>query len=261
MSEPILVAENLRKTFVVPSRLEALAEASFQVAINEFMCIIGPSGCGKSTLLRILGGLVAPTAGRVLLAGEPLDGPNRRMGYVFQHANLMPWRTSLRNVMLPLELRGMSTDEAEDRARELLDLVGLHEFAETHPRDLSGGMSQRVALARALVQDPDVLLLDEPFGALDALTRERMSCELLRIWQARRKTVIMVTHSIQEAIFLSDRVLTMSPRPGRIEKQVLIDLPRPRSMDDLYGEAFQRLMRLLRNSLRTETTGSGECQV
>jgi len=250
MVKPILVAECLSKTFIAPSRLEALAEASFVVAPNEFLCIIGPSGCGKSTLLRILGGLVTPTSGRVLLDGEPIDGPNRRVGYVFQHANLMPWRTSLRNVMLPLELRGVPPREAEVRARDVLDLVGLADFTETHPRDLSGGMSQRVALARALVHDPDVLLLDEPFGALDALTRERMSCELLRIWQARRKTVIMVTHSIQEAIFLSDRVLTMSPRPGRIEDRVLINLDRPRSLDDLYGERSQRLMRSLRNTLR-----------
>ncbi|MGI5917876.1 MAG: ABC transporter ATP-binding protein, partial [Anaerolineae bacterium] len=174
--EPILIARHLQMTFTSPdSRLEALAEADFTVMRNEFVCIIGPSGCGKSTLLRILGGLVRPTGGQVLFDGEELVTPQRRIGFVFQHANLMPWRTALRNVALPLELQGMPGDEAERRARDLLDLVGLGDFVEALPRDLSGGMRQRVALARSLVYDPDLLLLDEPFGALDALTRERMN--------------------------------------------------------------------------------------
>ena len=251
MNEPILIAEHLQMTFAsANSHLEALAEASFAVMPNEFICIIGPSGCGKSTLLRILGGLVQPTGGRVLLEGKPLTKPQRRIGFVFQHATLMPWRSALRNVMLPLEIQGIPREEAKRRALELLELVGLADFAESLPRDLSGGMRQRVALARALVYDPDVLLLDEPFGALDALTRERMNWELLRIWQKRRKTVVMITHDIQEAIFLSDRVLTMSPRPGRIEKEVLIDIPRPRSLDALYTPRFLELTRLLRSSLR-----------
>jgi len=251
MNEPILIAEHLQMTFAsANSHLEALAEATFAVMPNEFICIIGPSGCGKSTLLRILGGLVQPTGGRVLLEGEPLTKPQRRIGFVFQHATLMPWRSALRNVMLPLEIQGIPREEAKRRALELLELVGLADFAESLPRDLSGGMRQRVALARALVYDPDVLLLDEPFGALDALTRERMNWELLRIWQKRRKTVVMITHDIQEAIFLSDRVLTMSPRPGRIEKEVLIDIPRPRSLDALYTPRFLELTRLLRSSLR-----------
>ena len=251
MNEPILIAEHLQMTFAsANSHLEALAEATFAVMPNEFICIIGPSGCGKSTLLRILGGLVQPTGGRVLLEGEPLTKPQRRIGFVFQHATLMPWRSALRNVMLPLEIQGIPREEAKRRALELLELVGLADFAESLPRDLSGGMRQRVALARALVYDPDVLLLDEPFGALDALTRERMNWELLRIWQKRRKTVVMITHDIQEAIFLSDRVLTMSPRPGRIEKEVLIDIPRPRSLDALYTPRFLELTRLLRGSLR-----------
>ncbi|MCD6518717.1 MAG: ABC transporter ATP-binding protein [Anaerolineae bacterium] len=251
MNEPILIAEHLQITFAsANSHLEALAEASFAVMPNEFICIIGPSGCGKSTLLRILGGLVQPTGGRVLLEGKPLTKPQRRIGFVFQHATLMPWRSALRNVMLPLEIQGIPREEAKRRALELLELVGLADFAESLPRDLSGGMRQRVALARALVYDPDVLLLDEPFGALDALTRERMNWELLRIWQKRRKTVVMITHDIQEAIFLSDRVLTMSPRPGRIEKEVLIDIPRPRSLDALYTPRFLELTRLLRSSLR-----------
>ena len=162
----------------------------------------------------------------------------------------MPWRSALHNVSLPLEIQGAPKRAAERRARELLRLVGLSEFADALPRDLSGGMRQRVSLARALVYDPDVLLLDEPFGALDALTRERMSWELLELWQLKRKTVIMVTHSIQEAILLSDRVLTMSPRPGRIEREVTIDLARPRSVDDLYTPRFLELTHVLRDSLR-----------
>jgi NitT/TauT family transport system ATP-binding protein len=217
---------------------------------NEFVCIIGPSGCGKSTLLRILAGLVEPTSGRVLLDGEPLDGPQRRVGFMFQQANLMPWRSALRNVTLPLEIQGLNGQDTEKRAREMLELVGLTDFAHSRPADLSGGMQQRVALARALVYDPQVLLLDEPFGALDALTRERMIDELLRIWRMRQKTVVMVTHNIQEAVLVADRVLTMSPQPGRIEREVPIDLPRPRSMDDLYKPRYLELTHTLRDSLR-----------
>ena len=251
MAQAVLAAERVQMTFAsANSRLEALAEATFAVMPNEFVCIIGPSGCGKSTLLRILGGLVRPTSGRVLLNGRPLDRPQREIGFVFQHANLMPWRTALRNVMLPLEIQGLPRAEAEARAREFLALVGLEEFAQAWPRDLSGGMQQRVALARELAYDPSVLLLDEPFASLDALTREQMNWELLRLWQARQKTVVMVTHNIQEAIFMSDHVLTMSPRPGRIEHKVSIDIPRPRSPDDLYNPRFIELTRVLRASLR-----------
>lgn len=247
---PILTAEELQVVFQSEdSRLEALQEASFDVQPKEFVCIIGPSGCGKSTLLRVLGGLVKPTRGRVLLDGQPLMGPQRRIGFVFQQHNLMPWRTALDNVSLPLELQHVQHQRAKTRAREMLALVGLQEFAHLLPRELSGGMRQRVALARELVYDPDVLLLDEPFGALDALTREQMNWELLRIWSARQKTVIMVTHNIQEAVYLSDRVLTMSSRPGRIETEVEIDLPRPRSVEDLYAPRFVELTRALRASL------------
>jgi NitT/TauT family transport system ATP-binding protein len=232
------------------SSLEALAEASLEVRPNEFVCLIGPSGCGKSTLLRILGGLVRPTGGTVLLDGEPLLGPQRRIGFVAQHANLMPWRTTLSNVLLPLEIQGLAGAVSEQKARAMLQLVGLGAFADALPRELSGGMRQRAALARALVHDPDVLLLDEPFGALDALTRERMSYELLRLWEMDRKTVIMVTHDIQEAVLLGDRVLTMSPRPGRIERELIIDLPRPRRVEDLYSARFIELVHKLRDTLR-----------
>ena len=251
---PLLVAEHLQMIFgSADSRLEALEEATFSVMPNEFVCIIGPSGCGKSTLLRILGGLVVPTGGRILLGGEPLTEPQQRIGVVFQHHNLMPWRTTLANVRLPLEIQRVPRDEADQRALAMLDLVDLRDFADALPRDLSGGMLQRVALARELVYNPDVLLLDEPFGALDALTREQLNWELLRIWQARRTTVVMITHSIQEAVFLSDRVLVMSPRPGSIECEVAIDLPRPRSTDDLYAPRFLELSRTLRAALMQES--------
>jgi len=247
---PVLAARGVQMTFSsANSHLEALAEASLEVWPNEFVGLIGPSGCGKSTLLRVLGGLIRPSAGEVFFEGQPLTGPQRKIGFVFQRANLLPWRSTLRNVTLPLEIVGMPLSEARARGREMLTLVGLSDFGEALPRDLSGGMQQRVALARELVYDPDMLLLDEPFGALDALTREKMNVELLRIWQARRKTVIMVTHDIQEAVFLCDRVIPMTSRPGRLKEEITVDLPRPRSFDLLATPRFASLAAELRRSL------------
>jgi NitT/TauT family transport system ATP-binding protein len=211
--------------------LVALRGVSFTVEPESFVCIVGPSGSGKSTLLQLLAGLQAPTSGQVLFDGKPMTRPRRRIGMVFQKANLMPWRTVLANVTLPLELQGMPPAEARREASALLELVGLQGFAGEYPRGLSGGMEQRVAIARALVARPSLLLLDEPFGSLDALTRERMSVELLRIWEARRKTAIMVTHSISEAVFLADRILVMSPRPGRIAAEITVPLGRPRTLE------------------------------
>jgi NitT/TauT family transport system ATP-binding protein len=239
---PILSAESLSVTF--PSAdggLQALESVSFSVAPQEFVCVVGPSGCGKSTLLKTLAGLQRPTTGQVIFEGEPLVAPRRRIGFVFQKANLMPWRTAMANVTLPLELAGVPEPEARGRALDLIDLVGLRGFEGSRPRDLSGGMEQRVAIARALIHQPDLLLLDEPFGALDALTRERMGFELLRIWEARKNTVVMVTHSIPEAILLADRVLVMSRRPGRIRADLAVPLPRPRTQTMGYTEAFGRL--------------------
>lgn len=251
MNTPLLVAEHLQMTFIeAEADFEALGEASFSVYPHEFVGIIGPSGCGKSTLLRILGGLLQPSSGRVLFDGAPLTDPQRQIGFVFQRPNLMPWRTALHNISLPLEMEGVPRLKAEEQARVLLDLVGLQDFSASLPRELSGGMSQRVALARALVHNPDLLLLDEPFAALDALTREKMNWELIRLWHLRCKTVVMVTHNIQEAILLSDRVLAMSPRPGRIEREVVIDLPRPRSPEDQYTSRYIELARELRETLR-----------
>lgn len=216
---------------------------------GEFVAIVGPSGCGKSTLLRVLGGLLEPTGGCVYLHGTPLKAPRREIGYVFQSLNLMPWRNTLRNVTLPLELARMPRAVREERAREYLSLVGLMGFEGAYPRQLSGGMAQRVAIARALVLDPELLLFDEPFGSLDALNREQMNVELLRIWRARRASALMVTHSLQEAIFLADRVLVMSPRPGRICAEVNVQLPRPRTLDVMYTEFFGAVSRRVREAL------------
>ncbi len=253
MTKPQLIAERIRVTYRSPNgEVGALEEVSFQVGAGEFLCLVGPSGCGKSTLLRVLGGLLRPTSGRVYLDGRPLNGPCRRIGFVFQKANLMPWRTVLENVTLPLEILGVKMAEARRRAGELLQLVGLEGFESAYPHSLSGGMEQRVAIARALIHDPSILLLDEPFGSLDALTRERMNLELLRIWRAKRKTVIMVTHSIQEAVFLADRVLVMSPRPGRIEASIPVPLPRPRRLEMLYEEGFGALSRRIREAIRLD---------
>jgi len=249
--DPVLAADEITMTYLgQQGSLEALERVSLQVGTGEFLCIVGPSGCGKSTLLRVLGGLVRPTSGEVHLGGELLTAPRRQIGFVFQKANLMPWRTVLRNVTLPLEVKGLKAEEAGQQARELLQLVGLEGFENAYPHELSGGMEQRVAIARALIHDPAILLLDEPFGSLDALTRENMNLELLRIWQAKRKTVVMVTHSIQEALFLADRILVMSSRPGRIEATVAVPLPRPRRLEMLYGDEFGVLSRRVRQAIR-----------
>ncbi len=229
--------------------LLALDGVGLTVGEGEFLTIVGPSGCGKSTLLRILGGLLKPTEGQVYLDGQPLVSPRRQVGYVFQKVNLMPWRTVLHNVTLPLEVAGMARPQAEQQGRELLALVRLAEFEQALPRELSGGMAQRVAIARALAGQPEVLLLDEPFGSLDALSREQMNMELLRIWQARRVTAVMVTHDLQEAIFVADRVLVMSPRPGRIRAEVKVNLPRPRTLEVMYTEFFGALSRQVREAI------------
>jgi NitT/TauT family transport system ATP-binding protein len=249
-NEPMLTVRNLSAVFPNGNGgLQALDRLSFSVLPQQFLCVLGPSGSGKSTLLRIISGLLPPTEGDVLYEGEHLTAPRHGVGFVFQKANLMPWRTVRGNIMLPLELQKMSASEVYRRAQELVDLVGLQGFEDSLPRDLSGGMAQRVAIARALVHDPDVLLLDEPFGSLDALTRERMGNELLRIWQVRRKTVVMVTHSISEALFLADRVLVLSPRPGRLRLDLEVTLPRPRVDDIMYTPEFGRLARQLRSAI------------
>ncbi len=224
--------------------LHAVENISFEVSPQEFICLVGPSGCGKSTLLRVLAGLLKPTRGKVnFTGGQP------RIGMVFQDSNLMPWRSVRENITLPLELDGMDSTEAQAKAQDLIELVGLDGFEENLPRDLSGGMAHRVALARSLVHDPDILLLDEPFASLDALTRERMGTELLRIWQARQKTVIMVTHSISEALFLADRVFVLTQRPGSIKLDMEVELSRPRAEEMRYTSQFGEMAKKLKDAI------------
>ena len=241
-SAPILTVYDL--SMVYPNGdggIQALAGVSFTVSRQEFVCFVGPSGCGKTTLLRLLAGLIAPTYGEVVFEGKRLAQPRRRIGFVFQQANLMPWRTVLSNIVLPLELQQVPAREAEDRANNMIDLVGLNGFETSYPCDLSGGMAQRVAIARALIHEPNLLLLDEPFGSLDALTRERMGAELMRVWAARTVTVVMVTHSISEAVLLADRVLVLSARPAHVCLDLPIPLPRPRSLEMTHTGAFGKL--------------------
>ncbi len=243
---PILTVRHLSVVFPDNNGgLHALEDISFELCPQEFICVLGASGAGKSTLLRALAGLLRTAAGTVDFAG----GKRPRIGMAFQQSNLMPWRTTIDNIKLPLELEGTAGHQAEQRAQEMIDLVGLQGFEQAWPRDLSGGMAQRAALARALVHDPDLLLLDEPFGSLDALTREKMWMELSRIWQRRRKTVIMVTHSIEESLFLADRVLVLSQRPGRIKLDLSVDLPRPRAEEIRYTARFGKLARRLKDTL------------
>ena len=241
---PILTVRDLSTVFPDNNGgLRALEGVSFEVCPREFICVLGPSGSGKTTLLRVLAGLLEPTDGEVDFAGHRQP----RIGMVFQQANLMPWRTVLGNIRLPLELSG--DPEAEARTREMIELVELQGFEDNWPRELSGGMAQRVAIARALIHDPDLLLLDEPFGSLDALTRERMWTELSRIWERRQKTVVMVTHSINESLFLADRVLVLSPRPGHVRLDLEVDLPRPRPDEIRYTRHFGTLARRLKDAI------------
>ena len=250
LAEPILKVKDLTAAFPNGNGgLQVLNQISFEIRESEFVCLLGPSGSGKSTLLRIMAGLLGYQEGQVILDGREMNGPRRGVGIVFQKANLMPWRTVRENIILPLELQNSPEQESSTAAQELIELVGLQGFEESLPRDLSGGMAQRVAIARALVHDPDLLLLDEPFGALDALTRERMASELLRIWTVRCKTVFMVTHDISEALYLADRVLAFSERPARITLDLEVDLPRPRRPEMRYTPAFGQMAQRLREAI------------
>jgi len=227
----------------------ALNDIDCAVAEGEFLSIVGPSGCGKSTLLKILAGLMPASSGEALLNGTPIGGPRKDIGVVFQSPVLFPWRSVLGNVLLPVDVQKLGRDRMQSRAMDLLALVGLSGFEHRYPWELSGGMQQRVALVRALIHDPALLLMDEPFGALDALTREAMNVELQRIWMERRKTVVFITHSTSEAVFLGDRVMVMTPRPGKVEDMLTIDLPRPRTLDVMNTEPFGGYVRRIRKSL------------
>ncbi len=245
----MIVVSSLEKTYATRGRtqVQALAGISVEIEAGEFITIVGQSGCGKTTLLKILAGLLQRSAGSVTLRGQPVDEPSRDIGIVFQDPVLLPWRTVFDNVMLPVEVLGLDRRSSAKRGRDLLGLVGLRGFEEKYPHELSGGMRQRVAIARALVHDPSLLLMDEPFGALDAMTREFMNLELLRIWKESGKTIVFITHSIPEAAFLADRVIVMSARPGRIKEIVEVRLPRPRDLDMMASDEFGVYTRRIRH--------------
>lgn len=237
-----IAIENLSKIYNegTPQAVEALRDVNLTVEDGEFVTIVGPSGCGKSTLMEIIGGLVPKTDGSVRINGEEVTGPRPETGMVFQEYSLFPWRTVIRNAAFGLEVMGVDKDERRERAREMLDLVGLSGFENSYPDELSGGMQQRVAIARTLAADPDILLMDEPFGALDEQTRMYMGEELLRIWGETEKTVVFITHSLQESVLLSDRVVVLSDRPGQIREVVDIELDRPRDTGIIGTEAFNQ---------------------
>ena len=245
----MILLQSVSKTFVSKGHapVPALHDISLTIAEGEFVALIGPSGCGKSTLLRLVNGLLPPTSGRITVDGAPVRGPHPKMAMVFQAPVLLPWATVLDNVIFPLTLAGSCTPADRARARTLLEKVGLSGFESRRPAELSGGMQQRVAICRALVQQPSVLLMDEPFGALDALTREELSLELLDIWSGTGMTVLFVTHSIPEAVLLSDRVVALEPRPGRIAEIVQNPLPRPRTFANEALPAFQDRAQHLRS--------------
>ena len=229
--------------------VEALHDIDFTVEPRQFVAVVGPSGCGKSTLLKIVAGLVPVSSGQVRMNGARIEGPRRDVGVVFQAPVLFPWRSVIDNVLLPIDVQGQGRDRLRDRALELLALVGLQGSESSYPSELSGGMQQRVAIVRALIHSPSVLLMDEPFGALDAMTRERLNLELQRIWIERRDTVVFITHSIAEAVFLADRVLVISRRPGRLIDDVAIELARPRSLDVMTTPRFGGFVQRIRGGL------------
>ena len=250
-SVPTIEIKGVSKTYQAHDggQVQALTDTTFDIGQGEFVALVGPSGCGKSTLLQLVAGLLRPTSGSVAVHGETVNGPRRDLGIVFQQALLLPWLSVLNNVLIPVRVQKRDVKKYRDRARQLLELVGLTDFENRLPRELSGGMQQRVAIARALVNEPGTLLMDEPFGALDAMTRETMNLELQRIWQEEKKTVLFVTHSISEAVFLADRVAVMTPRPGRIESVEDVGLARPRGPASFADAQFIQLADKIRTML------------
>lgn len=245
---PLVRVSGLNKIYESKSGVDthALFDIDLDIRAGEFLTVVGPSGCGKTTLLKILAGLLRRTSGDILLKGRPVTGPSRDVGIVFQAPVLLPWRTVLDNVLVPAVVQGRDRATHVARAHALLEMVGLAGFEHKHPSELSGGMQQRVGICRALVHDPSFLLMDEPFGALDAMTRETMNDELLRIWSTHGKTVMLITHSIPEAVYLGDRVVVMTPRPGRIAEVIDVDLPRPRRIDMQNSPEAGRLVQRIR---------------
>jgi NitT/TauT family transport system ATP-binding protein len=255
-SKPVLIRiADLAKHFATRSgeTVVALSNVNLDIRENEFISVVGPSGCGKTTLLRILAGLEQASSGTVHCGGELVTEPRPDAGVVFQQALLLPWDTVLTNVMLPAHLKKDRSAATVKRAEHLLAFMGLKDFAQKYPFELSGGMQQRVSICRALMRDPKVLLMDEPFGALDAMTRESMNMELMRVWSEERKTVIFITHSIPEAVLLGDRVVVMSPRPGRISEIVNIDLGRPRNLQSMASARFGELCDHIRSVFGSES--------
>jgi NitT/TauT family transport system ATP-binding protein len=255
---PCIQAKDISLTFRPKNRepVAALQNLSLDVAKGEFVSIVGPSGCGKSTFLNILLGLIPPDSGEMELNGRRIHGPGQDRAMVFQEFGLLPWRTVLGNVELGLELKGVDSERRRRRAMELIDMAGLAGFASHYPHELSGGMKQRVGLARALATDPEVLLMDEPFAALDAQTRDLMQTELLQVWEKTHKTVLFVTHSIEEAAYLSDRVVVMSARPGRIKQTLKVRLPRPRDYEMRLTAEFNDLKSQIWEILKEELLGT-----
>ncbi|MCC6778885.1 MAG: ABC transporter ATP-binding protein [Hyphomicrobiales bacterium] len=252
-----ILCRGLTKSYETRDRQKVLALASVDLTMQtgEFLTVVGPSGCGKSTLLKILGGLIPRTSGEAMLNGSPIVGTRRDVGVVFQSPTLLPWRTVLDNVLLPVDVLNHDRRQGARRARALIDMVGLSGFERKYPNELSGGMQQRVAISRALVHEPALLLMDEPFGALDALTRESMNTELQRIWMETRRTVFLITHSITEAVFLGDRVAVMTPRPGRLAEIIPIDIPRPRTLDVMTSTTFGLYVNRIRELLNSRASG------
>ncbi len=250
MTADIITGTSISKVYATATGpLVALDDVSFDIREGEFVSLVGPSGCGKSTLLSILGGLEEKSLGALEIAGTPAGKPRADVGMMFQTSVLFPWRTIRQNVRLPGQVLGLDRKQQAERTEELLDMVGLNGFGDRFPGELSGGMRQRVGLARLLAHDPRILMMDEPFGALDEFTRETMNLELLRIWEATKKTVIFVTHNIGEAVFLSDRVFVMTPRPGRLEGIVTVDLPRPRTTEVMRDPRYSELVFEIRRML------------
>ena len=251
--------DHVSKHFVARDRahIEALVDISISIRRNEFVCLVGPSGCGKSTLLRLVGGLLPVSRGRVVIDGEVVREPRAETGIVFQTPTLLPWASVLDNVLFPLKIMRRLASDSGERARNLIKLVGLGGFEDKYPRELSGGMQMRAGICRALVHDPDILLMDEPFGSLDALTREELTLELMRIWQQQPKTVLFVTHSIPESVMLGDRVVVLSARPGRIEQIVPVDVPRPRTFAMEALDEFQVAASRIRQLIFGAQRGSG----
>ena len=253
---PAVEMLSAQKTY--PNGTQALLPVDLSIAEGEFVTLLGPSGCGKSTLLKMVAGLLEPSDGRLLVWRKPvahIDEGGRKMAFVFQAPTLMPWASVQANVRLPLDLAGMARAEADERVADALSLVGLDEFAGALPRALSGGMQMRVSIARGLVTQPNLLLMDEPFGALDEITRHKLDADLLDLWRKKKLTVIFVTHSIHEAVFLSSRVIMMAARPGRVVDQLFIDEPYPRTQDFMVSTSFSRYTKLLQDSLLRASSG------